>query len=93
MSCFEIGSARMLPGCGSPWKNPSTRTCLMIDRMNTVPSSVVSKPASRSSSAFEILMPLTNSIVMTRSPESSSYTSGTWISGKRCMPSARRRAW
>ena len=34
----------------------------MIDRMKTVPSSVVSKPAARSSSAFEILMPLTNSI-------------------------------
>ena len=72
MICLEIGSARMLPGCGSPWKNPSTRTCLMIARMKTVPSSDVSKPAARSSSAFEILIPLTNSIVMTRWPDSSS---------------------
>ena len=40
----------------------------MIARMKTVPSSVVSKPAARSSSAFEILIPLTNSIVMTRWP-------------------------
>ena len=34
----------------------------MIARMKTVPSSVVSKPAARSSSALEILMPWMNSI-------------------------------
>ena len=65
----------------------------MIARMNTVPSALVSKPAARSSSAFEILIPWTNSMVMTRWPDSSSQTVGTWTSGKRCMPSARRRAW
>ena len=72
MICLDVGSARMLPGCGSPWKKPSTSTCLMIARMNTVPSAAVSKPASRSSSAFEILIPLTNSMVMTRWPDRSS---------------------
>ena len=30
MICLDSGSPRMLPGCGSPWKKPSTRTCLMI---------------------------------------------------------------
>ena len=33
----SVRSTSTLPGCGSPWKNPSTRTCLMIARMNTRP--------------------------------------------------------
>ena len=44
----------------------------MIARMKTDPRAVVSKPAARSSSTFEILIPLTNSIVRTRSPDRSS---------------------
>jgi len=44
----------------------------MIARMKTVPRAVVSNPAARRSSALEILIPWTNSMVITRWPDSSS---------------------
>ena len=66
------GSANRLPGWGSPWKKPSIRTCLMTARMKVVPSASVSKPAARSSSTLDTLMPWTKSIVITRVPDSSS---------------------
>ena len=89
----SVGSTRTLPGCGSPWKNPSTRICLIVARMKSEPRAVVSSPAAAIASAFEILIPLTNSIVRTRGADSSSTTSGMWMLGNRVMPSARRRAW
>ena len=65
----------------------------MIARMNSEPSSVVSRPAALISSVCEILMPSMNSMVRTREVDSSSTTSGTWTPGNLAMPSARRLAW
>ncbi len=86
------GSTKMLPGCGSPWKKPSTRTCLISALTNTTPISLRSMPAASRAATLLILKPFTNSAVMTRSPDSSPYTTGTCIRSNLTMASEIRRA-
>ena len=87
------GTTNRLPGWGSPWKNPSMRTCLMSARMNARPRVGLSRPAASSFATSLILIPRMNSIVRTRSPLRAPYTFGTPTLPNFAMPSWSRRAW
>ena len=65
-------STRRLPGCGSAWKNPSSKICRSRIRAPVTATSAGSTPSARIPSRSLIATPSMNSMAITREVEYSS---------------------
>ena len=74
------GRTRMFPGCGSPWKSPSSKSCRKAASMMFRATCSRSKPASAVTS--ETFTPSTNSRVRTVAEERASWTRGMTRNGR-----------
>ena len=84
MICPVSGSTRTLPGCGSPWKKPSMRTCLISARMKTEPRWLVSASGGLEPVDVGDLDAPDELGGQDPRPERSVSTTGMWISGNFC---------